>query len=123
MPGSWTGLSAHALGPSGDTPPKGYDASPISIHYPNESLTAEALHRGELPTWNPFAGTGAPALGGGSVYPFSPFFWPFYLLPGPWIYTMGLFLLCLWGGIGVLRNPVVSWQEAHGEPAPLRVRW
>jgi 2-keto-4-pentenoate hydratase/2-oxohepta-3-ene-1,7-dioic acid hydratase in catechol pathway len=26
-------------------------------------------------------------------------------------------------GIGVLRNPVVSWQEAHGEPAPPRVRW
>jgi 2-keto-4-pentenoate hydratase/2-oxohepta-3-ene-1,7-dioic acid hydratase in catechol pathway len=26
-------------------------------------------------------------------------------------------------GIGVLRNPVVSWQEAHGEPAPARVRW
>jgi 2-keto-4-pentenoate hydratase/2-oxohepta-3-ene-1,7-dioic acid hydratase in catechol pathway len=25
--------------------------------------------------------------------------------------------------IGVLRNPVVSWEEAHGEPAPLRVRW
>ena len=25
--------------------------------------------------------------------------------------------------IGVLRNPVVSWQEAHGEPAPARVRW
>ena len=25
--------------------------------------------------------------------------------------------------IGVLRNPVVSWQEAHGEPAPPRVRW
>jgi 2-keto-4-pentenoate hydratase/2-oxohepta-3-ene-1,7-dioic acid hydratase in catechol pathway len=26
-------------------------------------------------------------------------------------------------GIGVLRNPIVSWQEAHGEPAPPRVRW
>jgi 2-keto-4-pentenoate hydratase/2-oxohepta-3-ene-1,7-dioic acid hydratase in catechol pathway len=26
-------------------------------------------------------------------------------------------------GIGVLRNPVVSWQEAHGGPAPARVRW
>jgi 2-keto-4-pentenoate hydratase/2-oxohepta-3-ene-1,7-dioic acid hydratase in catechol pathway len=26
-------------------------------------------------------------------------------------------------GIGVLRNPVVSWQDAHGEPAPPRVRW
>jgi 2-keto-4-pentenoate hydratase/2-oxohepta-3-ene-1,7-dioic acid hydratase in catechol pathway len=24
--------------------------------------------------------------------------------------------------IGVLRNPVISWQEAHGEPAPPRVR-
>jgi 2-keto-4-pentenoate hydratase/2-oxohepta-3-ene-1,7-dioic acid hydratase in catechol pathway len=25
--------------------------------------------------------------------------------------------------IGVLRNPVVSWEQAHGEPAPERVRW
>jgi 2-keto-4-pentenoate hydratase/2-oxohepta-3-ene-1,7-dioic acid hydratase in catechol pathway len=25
--------------------------------------------------------------------------------------------------IGVLRNPVISWQEAHGEPAPPRARW
>jgi 2-keto-4-pentenoate hydratase/2-oxohepta-3-ene-1,7-dioic acid hydratase in catechol pathway len=25
--------------------------------------------------------------------------------------------------IGVLRNPVVSWQDAHGEPSPPRVRW
>jgi 2-keto-4-pentenoate hydratase/2-oxohepta-3-ene-1,7-dioic acid hydratase in catechol pathway len=25
--------------------------------------------------------------------------------------------------IGVLRNPVVSWQDAHGEPAPARVQW
>jgi 2-keto-4-pentenoate hydratase/2-oxohepta-3-ene-1,7-dioic acid hydratase in catechol pathway len=25
--------------------------------------------------------------------------------------------------IGVLRNPVVSWQEAHGEPPPAKVRW
>jgi len=25
--------------------------------------------------------------------------------------------------IGVLRNPVVSWQEAHGVPAPPRVQW
>jgi 2-keto-4-pentenoate hydratase/2-oxohepta-3-ene-1,7-dioic acid hydratase in catechol pathway len=26
-------------------------------------------------------------------------------------------------GIGVLRNPVISWREGHGEPAPPRVRW
>jgi 2-keto-4-pentenoate hydratase/2-oxohepta-3-ene-1,7-dioic acid hydratase in catechol pathway len=25
--------------------------------------------------------------------------------------------------IGVLRNPVISWQEAHGRPAPARVAW
>jgi 2-keto-4-pentenoate hydratase/2-oxohepta-3-ene-1,7-dioic acid hydratase in catechol pathway len=25
--------------------------------------------------------------------------------------------------IGVLRNPVVGWEEAHGEPPPARVRW
>jgi len=25
--------------------------------------------------------------------------------------------------IGVLRNPVVSWQEAHGAPPPARARW
>ena len=25
--------------------------------------------------------------------------------------------------IGVLRNPVVSWEDAHGEPPPPRVRW
>jgi 2-keto-4-pentenoate hydratase/2-oxohepta-3-ene-1,7-dioic acid hydratase in catechol pathway len=25
--------------------------------------------------------------------------------------------------IGVLRNPVISWEQAHGEPAPPRVQW
>ena len=25
--------------------------------------------------------------------------------------------------IGILRNPVISWQQAHGEPAPPRVAW
>ncbi|MBL8140720.1 MAG: fumarylacetoacetate hydrolase family protein [Acidobacteria bacterium] len=25
--------------------------------------------------------------------------------------------------VGVLRNPVVSWQQAHGVPAPARIRW
>ncbi|HVN60617.1 MAG TPA: fumarylacetoacetate hydrolase family protein [Gaiellaceae bacterium] len=25
--------------------------------------------------------------------------------------------------IGVLRNPVISWQDGHGETAPARVRW
>jgi 2-keto-4-pentenoate hydratase/2-oxohepta-3-ene-1,7-dioic acid hydratase in catechol pathway len=25
--------------------------------------------------------------------------------------------------IGVLRNPVIGWEDAHGEPAPPKVRW
>ena len=25
--------------------------------------------------------------------------------------------------IGVLRNPVISWEDAHGEPAPAKVQW
>ena len=25
-------------------------------------------------------------------------------------------------GIGVLRNPVMSWEDGHGEPAPPRIR-
>jgi 2-keto-4-pentenoate hydratase/2-oxohepta-3-ene-1,7-dioic acid hydratase in catechol pathway len=25
--------------------------------------------------------------------------------------------------IGILRNPVISWQQAHGQPPPERVRW
>ena len=25
--------------------------------------------------------------------------------------------------IGILRNPVISWQDAHGEPAPPRLAW
>jgi 2-keto-4-pentenoate hydratase/2-oxohepta-3-ene-1,7-dioic acid hydratase in catechol pathway len=25
--------------------------------------------------------------------------------------------------VGVLRNPVIGWQDAHGEPPPPRVRW
>jgi len=26
-------------------------------------------------------------------------------------------------GVGLLRNPVVSWEDAHGEPAPQKVDW
>jgi len=25
--------------------------------------------------------------------------------------------------IGVLRNPVISWRDAHGEAPPAKVRW
>jgi 2-keto-4-pentenoate hydratase/2-oxohepta-3-ene-1,7-dioic acid hydratase in catechol pathway len=40
----------------------------------------------------------------------------FYLKPGDVIE-------CEIEGIGVLRNPVISWEEAHGVPAPPLRRW
>jgi 2-keto-4-pentenoate hydratase/2-oxohepta-3-ene-1,7-dioic acid hydratase in catechol pathway len=43
--------------------------------------------------------------------------------PAAWYLKPGDVIECEIEQIGVLRNPVVSWQEAHGEPAPPRVRW
>ena len=47
---------------------------------------------------------------------FSPDAASLYLKPGD-------VMECEIEGVGVLRNPVISWQEGHGEPAPPRVRW
>jgi 2-keto-4-pentenoate hydratase/2-oxohepta-3-ene-1,7-dioic acid hydratase in catechol pathway len=47
---------------------------------------------------------------------FSPDAASLYLKPGD-------VMECEIEGIGVLRNPVISWQEGHGQPAPARVRW
>jgi 2-keto-4-pentenoate hydratase/2-oxohepta-3-ene-1,7-dioic acid hydratase in catechol pathway len=47
---------------------------------------------------------------------FSPDAASLYLRPGD-------VMECEIEGIGVLRNPVISWLEGHGEPAPPRVRW
>jgi len=43
--------------------------------------------------------------------------------PAAWYLKPGDVMECEIEGIGVLRNPVVSWEEAYGEPAPPRVRW
>jgi len=47
---------------------------------------------------------------------FSPDAASLYLKPGD-------VMECEIEGIGVLRNPVISWQDGHGQPAPPRVRW
>jgi 2-keto-4-pentenoate hydratase/2-oxohepta-3-ene-1,7-dioic acid hydratase in catechol pathway len=47
---------------------------------------------------------------------FSPDAAALYLKPGD-------VMECEIEGIGTLRNPVISWQEGHGEPPPPRVRW
>jgi 2-keto-4-pentenoate hydratase/2-oxohepta-3-ene-1,7-dioic acid hydratase in catechol pathway len=43
--------------------------------------------------------------------------------PAAWYLKPGDVMECEIERIGVLRNPVISWQEGHGEPAPPRVRW
>ncbi|MDQ2896851.1 MAG: fumarylacetoacetate hydrolase family protein, partial [Actinomycetota bacterium] len=40
-----------------------------------------------------------------------------------WYLKPGDTMQCEIEGIGVLRNPVISWQDAHGEPAPPLRRW
>jgi hypothetical protein len=94
------------------------DDSPIFIHYPNACFAGECVRRGELPLWDPYTGCGAPALGGGQTYPFSPFQWPFFLVPTPWVYTLGLFLGCLWGALGAYLwlggFELSPWQRALG---------
>jgi 2-keto-4-pentenoate hydratase/2-oxohepta-3-ene-1,7-dioic acid hydratase in catechol pathway len=47
---------------------------------------------------------------------FSPDAASLYLKPGD-------VMECEIEGIGVLRNPVISWQEGHGAPPPPRIRW
>ena len=43
--------------------------------------------------------------------------------PRAWYLKPGDVMECEIERIGILRNPVISWQEAHGEPPPPRVRW
>lgn len=43
--------------------------------------------------------------------------------PAAWYLTPGDVIECEIEDIGILRNPVVSWEEAHGEPPPPKVRW
>ena len=43
--------------------------------------------------------------------------------PAAWYLKPGDVMECEIERIGILRNPVISWQDAHGEPPPARVRW
>ena len=43
--------------------------------------------------------------------------------PAAWLLRPGDVVECEIERVGILRNPVVSWQDAHGEPPPPRVRW
>jgi hypothetical protein len=96
----------------------GNDNSPIFIHYPNAAFVGICLRSGEFPTWNPYVGCGTPAMGSGQVYPFSPFLWPFYAAPSPWVYSLGLVLGLLFSALGFYlwlgRFGFPNWQRILG---------
>jgi hypothetical protein len=117
--------SSQATGiPEGGAPPSiyrrfpGNDYSPIFIHYPNAAFVGSCLRSGEFPTWNPYVGCGTPAMGSGQVYPFSPFLWPFYAAPSPWVYSLGLVLGLLFSALGFYlwlgRFGFPNWQRILG---------
>jgi 2-keto-4-pentenoate hydratase/2-oxohepta-3-ene-1,7-dioic acid hydratase in catechol pathway len=43
--------------------------------------------------------------------------------PQAWYLKPGDVMECRVEHLGVLRNPVISWQEAYGRPAPPKVQW
>lgn len=43
--------------------------------------------------------------------------------PHAWYLRPGDVMECRVEHLGVLRNPVISWQEAYGRPAPPKVQW
>jgi 2-keto-4-pentenoate hydratase/2-oxohepta-3-ene-1,7-dioic acid hydratase in catechol pathway len=43
--------------------------------------------------------------------------------PPAWYLKPGDMVECEIEKLGILANPVISWQEAHGSPPPPRVQW
>jgi len=106
----WHAVPFHLLAPpftggnpaaARDLPPAlrhlpGDDPTGVLLDYPGALHTARRLRRGEVPWWNPLAGTGRAWIGNGQVFPFSPFLLPFVAAPSPHTYSLGLVLLALY---------------------------
>lgn len=73
----------------------GDDPTGVLLDYPDALYTAQRLRRGEVPWWNPLAGTGRAWTGNGQVFPFSPFLLPFVAAPSPRTYSLQWVLLAL----------------------------
>lgn len=76
------------------------DASLLLTHYPYQYYLAESFHRGRFPLWNPRIGCGAAVASDPQYKPWNPFFWPFYVKPSAWSFSLGIALLALCGLTG-----------------------
>ncbi len=76
------------------------DASLLLTHYPYQDYLAENFHRGRFPLWNPWIGCGVPVASDPQYKPLNPFFWPFYVKPSGWLFSLGIALMALCGLTG-----------------------
>jgi 2-keto-4-pentenoate hydratase/2-oxohepta-3-ene-1,7-dioic acid hydratase in catechol pathway len=115
------------LGPWIVTPDEVPDPADLNMELRVNGETRQRSHSGNMSTsiaeivshYSPLGFSAGDVLSTGTVSGvagFSPDAASLYLKPGDVIEAEI-------ERIGVLRNPVVSWQEAHGEPPPTRVRW
>ncbi len=91
----------------------GDDPTGVLLDYPGAHYTAQRLRRGEIPWWNPLAGTGRAWTGNGQVFPFSPFLLPFVAWPSPHTYSLGLVLLALYSLVSAF-----AFFRESGAPSP-----
>lgn len=76
------------------------DASLLQTHLPFQYFLAVQFRAGHFPLWNPSIGCGTPVTPDPQYKPWNPFFWPFFLAPSPWTFSMGIALLSLFGAMG-----------------------
>jgi len=115
------------LGPWIVTPDEVPDPADLNMELRVNGETRQRSHSGNMSTsiaeivshYSPLGFSAGDVLSTGTVSGvagFSPDAASLYLKPGDVIEAEI-------ERIGVLRNPVISWQEGHGEPPPERVRW
>lgn len=88
------------------------DASMLQTHFPFQLFLASQFHAGTFPLWNPLIGCGTPVTSDPQYKPFNPFFWPFFALPSAWMFSLGIALMALVGGVGYavfLRRLDLGW--------------
>ena len=76
------------------------EVASIAINWAENLYFARKMKDGQLPLWDPYAGSGGPTIDNGQSRPFNPFRLPFYLFPTTWVYSLTLLAGLVFGGIG-----------------------
>src|SRR5437763_1738415 len=106
----WQALAPHSF----TAPANPLDSDALTEFYPWTALATQALHRGQLPLWNPYAFAGTPFLAAmqtGLLYPLNLLLE--WLLPP--LDVLGLRALLLWRGEkgpGAVTRPVLALAAA-----------